>query len=67
MIFGIILYIIMVEFFLFILAVVFAIIAVKLITYKSGNHDIDLFLKIVGLILFFPSLLIILESLKIIK
>ena len=67
MIIRIILQIIMVEFFLFILAVVFALIGIKLISYKSGNHDIDLFLKIAGLILFAPSLLIILESLKIIK
>ena len=58
---------IMIEFFLFILAVIFTIISIKLITHKSGNHDIDLFLKIIGFILFFPSIFIILESLKIIK
>ena len=58
---------IMIEFFLFILAVIFTIISIKLITHKSGSHDIDLFLKIIGFILFFPSIFIILESLKIIK
>jgi len=57
----------MVEFFLFILSVVFAIISIKLLTHKSGNHDIDLFLKIAGIILLIPSAFIILESLKIIK
>jgi len=57
----------MVEFFLFILSVVFAIISIKLLTHKSGNHDIDLFLKIAGIILLIPAAFIILESLKIIK
>ena len=57
----------MVEFFLFILAVIFLMIGIKLITHKSGNHDADLFLKIIGFILFVPSVWIILESLKIIK
>tara|TARA_B100001750_G_scaffold242765_1_gene256749 strand:- start:627 stop:800 length:174 start_codon:yes stop_codon:yes gene_type:complete len=57
----------MVEFFLFLLAVIFAMISLKLLTHKSGNHDVDLFLKIVGIILLGPSLWIILESLKIIK
>ena len=45
----------MIEFFLFILAVVFTIISIKLITHKSGNHDIDLFLKIIGFILLFEK------------
>jgi hypothetical protein len=57
----------MVEFFLFILAVIFAMISIKLLTHKSGNHDIDLFLKIAGIILLIPAAFIILESLKIIK
>ena len=57
----------MVEFFLFLLAVIFAMISLKLLTHKSGNHDVDLFLKIVGIIILGPSLWIILESLKIIK
>ena len=57
----------MVEFFLFILAVIFAMISIKLLTHKSGNHDIDLFLKIAGIILLVPAIWIILESLKIIQ
>jgi len=57
----------MAEFFLFMLAGVFSLIGLKLITIKSGNHDADFFLKIVGLILFIPSAYIILETLKIIK
>jgi len=57
----------MVEFFLFILAVIFSMISIKLLTHKSGNHDIDLFLKIAGIILLVPAIWIILESLKIIK
>ncbi len=57
----------MVEFFLFILAVIFAMVSIKLLTHKSGNHDIDLFLKIAGVILLVPAIWIILESLKIIK
>tara|TARA_Y100000590_G_scaffold419921_1_gene522102 strand:+ start:264 stop:437 length:174 start_codon:yes stop_codon:yes gene_type:complete len=57
----------MAEFFLFMLAAIFSLIGVRLITLKSGNHDADFFLKIIGLILFIPSLYIILETLKIIK
>ena len=57
----------MTEFFLFMLAGAFSIIGFKLITIKSGNHDADFFLKIIGLILFAPSIYIILETLKIIK
>ena len=57
----------MVEFFLFLLAVIFAMISLKLLTHKSGNHDVDLFLKIIGIILLGPSLWIILESFRIIK
>ncbi|SVE44723.1 uncharacterized protein METZ01_LOCUS497577 [marine metagenome] len=57
----------MTEFFLFMLAAIFSLIGIKLITLRSGNHDADFFLKIIGLILFIPSLYIILETLKIIK
>ena len=57
----------MAEFFLFMLAAIFSLIGIRLITLKSGNHDADFFLKIVGLILFIPSAYIILETLKIIK
>jgi len=57
----------MTEYFLLILATIFCMISIKLITYKSGNHDADLFLKIIGFILFFPAIWIVLESLNIIK
>lgn len=59
--------ILMTEFFLFMLAGVFSLIGFKLITTKSGSHDADFFLKMIGLILFVPSIYIILETLKIIK
>jgi len=57
----------MTEFFLFIIAGVLCLIGLKLIMLRSGNHDADFFLKIVGLILFIPSIYIILETLKVIK
>ena len=57
----------MTEYFLLILATIFCMISIKLITYKSGNHDADLFLKIIGFILFVPAIWIVLESLNIIK
>jgi hypothetical protein len=57
----------MTEFFLFILAGILCLIGLKLITLKSGNHDADFFLKIIGLILFIPSIYIVLETLKVIK
>ena len=57
----------MTEFFLFMLAGIFSLIGLRLITLKTGNHDADFFLKIVGLILFIPSAYIVLETLKIIK
>jgi hypothetical protein len=57
----------MTEFFLFILAGILCLIGLKLITLKSGNHDADFFLKVIGLILFIPSIYIVLETLKVIK
>lgn len=57
----------MVEFFLFMLSVFFSLVGIKLILLKTGNHDTDLFMKIIGLILFIPSIYIVLETLKIIK
>ena len=49
------------------LAAIFSLVGLKLITIKSGNHDADFFLKLIGLILLLPSTYIILETLKIIK
>ena len=57
----------MVEFFLFMLSAFFSLVGIKLILLKTGNHDTDLFMKIIGLILFVPSIYIVLETLKIIK
>jgi len=57
----------MAEYFLFLLATLFCLVSLKLLTYKSGNHDADLFLKIIGLMFLLPSFYIVLESLKIIK
>ncbi len=57
----------MVEFFLFMLSAFFSLAGIKLILLKTGNHDTDLFMKIIGLILFVPSIYIVLETLKIIK
>jgi len=57
----------MAQFFLFILAALFSLIGLRLITLKTGNHDADFFMKIIGLILFLPSVYIVLETLKVIK
>jgi len=57
----------MVEFFLFMLSAFFSLAGIKLILLKTGNHDTDLFMKLIGLILFVPSIYIVLETLKIIK
>ena len=52
---------------LMIISVIFCLISMKLISYKSGNHDADLVLKIIGFILFIPAIIIVLESFKIIE
>jgi len=57
----------MVKFFLFMLSAFFSLAGIKLILLKTGNHDTDLFMKLIGLILFIPSIYIVLETLKIIK
>jgi len=57
----------MVEFFLFMLSAFFSLAGIKLILLKTGNHDTDLFMKLIGLMLFVPSIYIVLETLKIIK
>ena len=56
-----------VEFFLFMLSVFFSLVGIKLIILKTGNDDTDMFMKIIGLTLFLPSIYIVLETLKIIK
>jgi len=57
----------MTEFFLFLLAVVFTLIGVRLITYKTKNHDADMVLKIIGWIILPIAAWIVLESLKLIN
>jgi len=57
----------MAEYILFIIAVIFTLISLKLITYKTGDHDTDMFLKIIGWIIFIPAIWIVLESFNIIK
>ena len=57
----------MAEFFLFLLAVVFTIIGVRLISYKTKDHDADMVLKIIGWIILPIAAWIVLESLKIIS
>ncbi len=57
----------MVQFLLFMLSAIICLIGLRLLTLKTGNHDADFFMKIIGLILFLPFLYIVLETLKIIK
>tara|TARA_Y100000590_G_C15705277_1_gene1008334 strand:+ start:2109 stop:2285 length:177 start_codon:yes stop_codon:yes gene_type:complete len=57
----------MTKFFLFLLAVVFTLIGVRLITYKTKNHDADMVLKIIGWIILPIAAWIVLESLKLIN
>ena len=49
------------------LSAIFSLIGLRLITLKTGNHDADFFMKIIGLIFLLPSIYIVLETLKIIK
>ena len=57
----------MAEFFLFLLAVVFTVISIRLITYKTKDHDADMVLKIIGWIILPIAAWIVLESLKFIN
>jgi len=51
---------------LFIISIIFCFIGARIITYKTGNHDVDFFMKIIGIIILIPFLLILLSALKII-
>ena len=57
----------MTEFFLFLLAVIFTLIGVRLITYKTKDHDADMVLKIIGWVILPIAAWIVLESLKLIN
>ena len=51
---------------LFVISVIFCFIGVRILTYKTGNHDIDFFMKIIGIIILIPFILVLLSALKII-
>lgn len=54
------------KYILFVIAVIFCFIGFKILTYKTGNHDIDFFLKIIGFVILVPFLLLALSALGII-
>ena len=51
---------------LFIVAIGFCFAGIKLLMTKTGDHDNDFIFKIIGIIVFFPSLLLLLSALGII-
>ena len=55
----------MIETFLFIFFFILTTIGIYLIWNKSGNHDIDFIIKILGWIILIPSILGLLQLLKI--
>ena len=52
---------------LLILSIVFCAVGIKLLMYKTGNHDNDFIFKIVGLVIFIPFFLLFLSIIGIIK
>ena len=50
---------------LLIVSIVFCIIGIRLIMYKTGDHDNDFIFKIIGIVIFFPFFLLLLSALKI--
>ena len=55
----------MARYFLLLLSIVFCSIGIKLIMYKTGDHDNDFIFKIIGIIIFFPFFLLLLSALGI--
>ena len=55
----------MIETFIFIFFILLSTIGIYLIRNKSGNHDIDFIIKMLGWIILIPSILVLLQSLKI--
>ena len=55
----------MARYFLLLLSIVFCAIGIKLIMYKTGDHDNDFIFKIIGVIIFFPFFLLLLSALGI--
>ena len=52
---------------LLLLAVIFSLVGIRLITYKTKDHDTDMVLKIIGWIILPIAAWIVLESLKIVN
>ena len=50
---------------LLIISIIFCFIGIKLVMYKTGDHDNDFIFKIIGIIIFFPFFLLLLSALKI--
>ena len=50
---------------LLIVSIVFCFIGIRLIMYKTGDHDNDFIFKIIGIVIFFPFFLLLLSALKI--
>jgi len=48
---------------LFIISVVFCFVGIKILIHKTGNHDIDFFLKIIAIIILVPFFLLALSAL----
>ena len=55
----------MIETFFFLLFILLSILLIYLISKKSGNHDIDFITNILGWVLLIPSMLGLLQSLRI--
>lgn len=52
---------------LLILSIIFCAVGIKLLMYKTGNHDNDFIFKIVGLVIFIPFFLLFLSIVGITK
>ena len=51
---------------LFIISVAFCFVGIKILIHKTGNHDIDFFLKIIAIIILVPFFLLALSALGLI-
>jgi len=55
----------MARYFLLFIAIIFCFVGIKLIMYKTGDHDNDFIFKIIGVVIFFPFFLLLLSALGI--
>ena len=55
----------MARYFLLLIAIIFCFVGIKLIMYKTGDHDNDFIFKIIGVVIFFPFFLLLLSALGI--